>query len=180
MPRRSAVTAAKTLVLVRHAKSSWKEVGLADRERPLSGRGKRDAPRMGARLARRDARPELLVTSPAVRAVQTAEAMAVAFGRGPADFLVDEGLYDAGPEELMAVVRRFDDQVRHAMLVGHNPALTELANRLAECAIENVPTCGVVILRLATDTWTTAGDCPATLLEFLSPKKPDAYAVGEE
>ena len=89
MPRRSAATAAKTLFLVRHAKSSWKEAGLADRERPLSGRGKRDAPRMGARLARRDARPELLVTSPAVRAVQTAEAMAVALGRGPADFRVD-------------------------------------------------------------------------------------------
>jgi len=59
MPRRSAATAAKTLFLVRHAKSSWKEAGLADRERPLSGRGKRDAPRMGALLARRDARPEL-------------------------------------------------------------------------------------------------------------------------
>ena len=174
MPRRSAATAAKTLFLVRHAKSSWKEVGLADRERPLSGRGKRDAPRMGARLARRDARPELLVTSPAVRAVQTAEAMALALGRGPADVLVDEGIYDAGPEELMEVIRRFDDQVRHAMLVGHNPALTELANRLAACDIENVPTCGVVILSLATDTWTTAGDCPATLLEFLSPKKPEA------
>jgi phosphohistidine phosphatase len=164
----------KTLFLVRHAKSSWKDVGLADRERPLSGRGKRDAPRMGALLARRFARPELLVTSPAVRAVQTAEAMAAALGRGPDDFLVDEGIYDAGPEELLEAIRRFDDRVRHAMLVGHNPALTALASRLAERDIGNLPTCGVLIFSLATDTWTRAGDCPATLLEFLFPKQPDS------
>jgi phosphohistidine phosphatase len=164
----------KMLFLVRHAKSSWKDVGLADRERPLSGRGKRDAPRIGALLARRFPCPEILVTSPAVRAVQTAEAMAVALGREPDDFLVDTRIYDAGPEELIEAIRRFDDRARHAMLVGHNPALTELASRLAGRDLGNVPTCGVVIFNLATDTWIRAGDCPATLLEFLTPKESEA------
>lgn len=164
----------KTLFLVRHAKSRWKDAELADRERPLSGRGKRDAPRMGALLARRFARPEILVASPAVRAVQTAEAMAMAVGRGPDGFLVDEGIYDAEPEELLEAIRGFDDRFQHAMLVGHNPALTELANRLTGRDLGNVPTCGVVILGLETDTWVRAGDCPAKLLEFLFPKKPEA------
>jgi phosphohistidine phosphatase len=174
MTKRAVPATQKTLFLVRHAKSSWKHLGLGDRGRPLSGRGKRDAPRMGGLLARRDVRPEFLVTSPAVRAVKTTKAMAAALGRGQDDFLVDEGIYDAGPEELIETIRRFDDRIRHAMLVGHNPALTELANRLAGCDIGNVPTCGVVIISLATDSWTRAGDCPATLLEFLSPKTPEA------
>jgi phosphohistidine phosphatase len=162
---------AKLLVLVRHAKSSWKEAGLADRERPLSGRGRRDAPRMGRLLAARGVRPELLVTSPALRARQTAEALAEALGRKPADLWMDKRIYLAEPEELLALIRGFEERFHSALLVGHNPGLTELVNRLAGCEIENVPTCGIAILDLATKSWSAAGDRPARLLEFLVPKE---------
>jgi phosphohistidine phosphatase len=169
--RKGDLSHAKLLVLVRHAKSSWKEAGLADRERPLSGRGKRDAPRMGKLLAERAVRPELLVTSPALRARQTAEALAAALGRKRAEFRVVERIYLAEMDELLGMIQDFDDRARSALLVGHNPGLTDLVNRLAGCEIENVPTCGIAILDLASESWVEAGDRPARLLEFFFPKQ---------
>jgi len=161
----------KLLLLVRHAKSSWKEADLPDRERPLSGRGRRDAPRMGKLLARRALEPEFLLTSPARRAVETAEALAEALGRGPGDLRVEKRIYLAEAEELLEVIRRLDDGSRSALLVGHNPGLTELVNRLAGREVENVPTCGIAILDLAVDRWAAAGERPARLLELLVPKR---------
>ncbi|MFQ5995007.1 MAG: histidine phosphatase family protein [Acidiferrobacterales bacterium] len=161
----------KLLFLVRHAKASWKDANLPDRGRPLNKRGERDAPRMGMRLAQRTDRPELIVSSPAGRALTTAQVFATELGYEPADVTVDEDIYAAGPRELIEVIRGFDDQYQQIMLVGHNPALTDLVNQLAGSDIENMPTCGVAVLRFETDTWATVETGTAKLLEFDYPKK---------
>lgn len=143
----------KTLILVRHAKSSWKDASLADRDRPLNKRGKRDAPEMGRRLAARGGAPDLIVSSPATRALATARIIAAAVGY-PADRIrEDERLYLANPAELLEAIRDLEDGYERVFVLGHNPGLTELVNGLSEPAVDNVPTCGVVELRLMVDRW---------------------------
>ncbi len=147
----------KELIIVRHAKSSWKDAGLADRERPLNKRGERDAPEMGARLARRKYRPDLIVSSPAVRALTTARIIAKTLGYPRKDIVVNDRLYGAGIVELLDVIRNTDESVATLMLFGHNPGLTELANHLGLRPIANLPTCGVLHLRFHPDTWFVVG-----------------------
>jgi phosphohistidine phosphatase len=143
----------KTLILVRHAKSSWKDASLADRDRPLNKRGKRDAPEMGRRLAARGGAPDLMVSSPATRALATARIIADAVGYPVDGIREDERIYMASPAELLEAIRALDDGHDRVFLFGHNPGLTELVNELSEPAVDNVPTCGVVELRLAVDQW---------------------------
>ena len=120
----------RELIIVRHAKSSWKDAGLDDRERTLNKRGERDAPEMGARLARRPDRPDLIVSSPAVRALETARIIARKLEYPRKKIMVEDRLYGAGIVELLDVIRNADDSVTTLMLFGHNPGLTELANHL--------------------------------------------------
>ena len=95
----------KTLTLVRHAKSSWNHPGLADFERPLNKRGQRDAPRMGSRLAAQHTHPQIIVSSPAVRALTTAEVIASALGCQPAEIITDERICHAYSNRLLEVIR---------------------------------------------------------------------------
>jgi phosphohistidine phosphatase len=161
----------KTLYLVRHAKSSWKDVNLPDHERPLNKRGEQDAPKMGKRLKRRRPKPEVIVTSPAVRAKRTAKILATEIGYPKSDILVDELIYTADQEELVSVLRRLDNGIDCVMLVGHNPALTDLVNSLAQCEVANVPTCGLAVLGFRMDSWADIDHIRAKLLDFDYPKK---------
>ena len=161
----------KILYLVRHAKSSWKDLSLADHQRPLNKRGKRDAPRMGKRLAKRDVRPDYIVSSPAVRALTTARVIAKKLGCKSADVTVNEAIYEAGTGSLIEIIQNFDNSFEQVMLVGHNPSVTSLVNLLADASIENVPTCGIAVLRFETDSWLHLGNITAKLLEFDYPKK---------
>ena len=147
----------KELIIVRHAKSSWKDSGLDDRERPLNKRGERDAPEMGARLARRKDRPDLIMSSPAVRALTTARIIAGRLGYPCNDIVVRDRLYGAGVVELLDVIRNADESVGTLMLFGHNPGLTELANHLGPRPIPNLPTCGVLHLKFEADVWPVVG-----------------------
>src|SRR5262245_44557478 len=117
----------KTLFLIRHAKSSWAEPGLSDRERPLNDRGRRDAPKMGKRLAKRDAVPDLILSSPAVRALETAEIIAEKLDYRRKDIVVVDRLYGVAADDLLALIQKLDDKLQRVMLFGHNPGLTELA-----------------------------------------------------
>lgn len=148
-----ALQAMKTLILIRHAKSSWKDHSLPDHERPLSKRGKRDAPTMGRRLAERGIEVELMLSSPATRAMATAEAVAEEIGCPWDEIVADERLYEADTEELLTVVEDQDDWVDCLLLVGHNPGLTALVNYLSRVDIDNLPTCGVVDLRYDVTRW---------------------------
>jgi phosphohistidine phosphatase len=163
----------KTLMLVRHAKSSWKERGLPDHERPLNKRGRRDVPIMGERLAQRGVEVDLIISSSAMRAVTTAEAMAEAFEYAWDEIVVDERLYEAYADEILEVIEEQDDWVDHLMLIGHNPGLTALANYLSSHDIENVPTCGVVGLRYDIKRWAEVEDAEPIEVDFDYPKKRD-------
>jgi phosphohistidine phosphatase len=168
----------KILTLVRHAKSSWKNPDLADHERPLNKRGERDAPEMGRRLAAQGQCPDLIVTSPAVRAKVTAETIAEAVGYRVGDIVEDERIYEANAGKLLDVIRELDDSHRHVMLFGHNPGFTHLVNRLAEDAVDNVPTCGVVQLEHEGGSWSEVGRLGSMTMDFDYPKN-QAGAVGK-
>lgn len=163
----------KTLILVRHAKSSWQEPGISDRLRPLNRRGQRDAPEMGRRLAERGVQIDMAVTSPATRAVLTARAVLPHLGYAWDDVSENELIYEASAATLMDVIRALDDRADTAMLFGHNPGLTDLVAQMRPRAIANVPTCGVVTLTFDIETWARIGTATLTTLDFDYPKKGD-------
>jgi len=143
----------KILTLVRHAKSSWKDHSLADRDRPLSGRGERDAPLMARCIAEAGIRPSLIVSSPAVRAWTTAKAVALEIGY-PREFLQrDSKLYLASLDTILDVVAAQDNGFNSMMLIGHNPGFTEFANFLVPGLTNNLPTTGVVSVNIDRDDW---------------------------
>ena len=157
----------RTLLLVRHAKSSWKHPELEDSERPLNKRGTRDAPVMGQRLLARSMLPDLIVSSPAVRALTTAQLIAHEIGCSPEKVVVDDDLYAATPRDVLNAVSVLDDCVQMALVVTHNPAITELANQISDAPIDNVPTCG--ILTIQTPAWNCIAS--GTMVDFDFPKK---------
>jgi phosphohistidine phosphatase len=146
----------KTLFLVRHAKSSRDDPTLADRDRPLNARGLHDAPVMGKRLARHDVQPSLIVSSPALRALTTAQLFADQLGCARESIVIDERVYASTADTLLALIREFDDEHDCAMLFGHNPEFSELAGRLAGKALD-MPTCAVARFRFDVRSWAWVG-----------------------
>ncbi|MCW5661653.1 MAG: histidine phosphatase family protein [Burkholderiaceae bacterium] len=142
----------KTLYLVRHAKASPGNPALPDRERPLDERGLREAATMGQRLAQRGVRPDAVLSSPAARALATAQQLAQAMGIAHEDIVPDERLYNAAPDALLGVLQALGQGPGRVMLVGHNPGLTELANYFVR-EITNMPTCAVAELAFDVPTW---------------------------
>ena len=161
----------KLLTLIRHAKSSWKQAGIDDFDRPLNGRGERDAPRMGKRLADAGAVPDLIISSSARRALRTAQVIAEQLGIDPADVVLGSNLYLASPGQMLDTLRGLDPSLRHAALVAHNPGIGDLLNGLTGCRIDNVPTCGIARLRLDVERWSQTDLGVAELLEFDYPKR---------
>lgn len=164
----------KELTLIRHAKSDWAEAGLDDHDRPLNDRGRRDAPRMGRLLVDRGWRPELIVSSTALRARSTAQAIASECGRTTADIQLEAALYLARPDEILNVVRRLNESADSAVLFGHNPGIHEAAYLLLKPSetekLGDFPTCAVARLRLPIDFWGNAAFGEAELVEYLTPK----------
>ena len=147
----------KTLYLIRHAKSSKDDPSLSDRDRPLADRGRIDAPTMGKRLAKRDVKPDLLVSSPALRALTTAQLMADEIGYAREKIVVDDQLYGSSADVLLALVRALDRKADRVMLFGHNPEFTELAHRLSS-DIADMPTCAIAEFRFDTKKWSDVGE----------------------
>ena len=140
----------KTLLVLRHAKSNWDDSAAKDHERPLNARGERDAPRMGQLARDEQLRPELIVSSDAVRARMTASAMADATG---GQLLLDPRLYHAGATDILAALRSVvQENVATVMIVGHNPGLEELIAQLTG-ERENLPTAALARLALPIERW---------------------------
>ena len=160
----------KTLILVRHAKSSRDAPAMPDKDRPLNDRGKRDAPNMGERLAKRHVKPDLILSSPAMRALTTAEIIAKKLDYKLKDIVVDDRLYARGADDLLNVIHKLGDKLERVMLFGHNPELTDLAHRLSS-EITQLPTCAVAEFTFEVKSWSNIGkDKPATVaLDY--PKK---------
>ena len=161
----------RTLTLVRHAKSSWKDASLRDRDRPLNKRGRRDAPEMGRRIAAAGIRPSLIISSPAVRAWTTAKFVAQEIGF-PAEFMQRENdLYLASLDRLLDVVATQDSGFNNLMLFGHNPGLTDFANYLCPGLTANVPTAGVVCVEFDSEDWMLYDKPEIRLLTYDFPKR---------
>jgi phosphohistidine phosphatase len=161
----------KRLTLVRHAKSDWSLPGQDDWDRPLNKRGLRDAPEMARRLRERKLRPDLMLSSPAVRALTTATIMARELKFDPARVAQDERLYLASAQVLLDVVRELGGDAGHLMVFGHNPGLTDFAARLAPGeAPDNVVTCGVFTAEYALENWSDLDWGSAHNVDFDYPK----------
>jgi phosphohistidine phosphatase len=120
----------KTLLLLRHAKSSWKDLEMADFDRPLNQRGRKAAEAMGKYIAKQQIEFDLVISSPAVRARQTIELVLKAAKVSPA-LRFDQRIYEASPMRLLEVVSEVEDESKAVLLVGHNPGIEELASTLS-------------------------------------------------
>lgn len=161
----------KRLYLARHAKSSWKDPELDDFDRPLNKRGKRDAPVMGQRLQQRKTEIDLILSSPAKRAKETAEVLAEQISHVPREIQWFESVYAAGSQSLLHLVQKIDDTYQNVLLVGHNPGLTMLAERLTGIEIDNIPTCGIVAVDFEIASWKNIKNTTGKLVFFDYPKK---------
>ncbi len=167
----------KTLILIRHAKSSWNDVGARDVDRKLNHRGRSDAPEMARRLAAQLERDQLkleaFLCSSARRAAETGSLLAAGLGFPPASIDWRNELYLASPATMLDVIRSVPDQCSVVALLAHNPGITELAEQLTGTYLGNIPTCGMITLRLSVESWQdTVGR--AELVDFDFPKRESA------
>jgi phosphohistidine phosphatase len=163
--------APKTLIIVRHAKSSWSDPHLADHQRPLNKRGLEDAPKMAKRLAKRGERVDSIVTSSALRALETAKTFAEKLDVAGGALVVEPKIYGAGAEDLIELIRGFDEGLRSVMVVGHNPTLSELCHRLTGEELGELPTCAIVTLTVRSGSWESVGQGRLELVDLDYPKK---------
>jgi phosphohistidine phosphatase len=164
------------LLLLRHAKTERAVAGERDRDRKLTARGRADAPLIGAYMVRHHLVPDLMLTSPAVRAEETLAQVAAAFAKQPS-IARDERIYNASPERLVRLIRETAD-AKTLLMVGHNPGLHELALRLIasgdtemrEDLNEKLPTSGLVVIDFAFDDWSRLHAHSGRLERFISPR----------
>jgi phosphohistidine phosphatase len=141
----------KTLLLMRHAKSSWKFPDLPDRERPLNKRGEKDAPRMGKLLKEKELIPQRIYSSTAVRACKTAEAVAEKVNYKDEIIYLDV-LYMAEPSAIIEVLKTVPDEIKCVLVVGHNPGMEGLVQILSH-EVASLPTATVAYLKLPIKSW---------------------------
>lgn len=167
----------KRLMLVRHAKSSWKNPDCADFDRPLTKRGKNDALATGRWLAERKVHPTLIASSPAKRAIATLKRITGEMGVPEKEIVRDARLYPADFSGLLAFVRGIDDIHEEVMVCGHNPALMELCNYLAGCSFTILPTCGVVFFDVMVDAWRDVRNGSGRILSWNCPRRTRVFDV---
>lgn len=160
----------KKLLLIRHAKSSWDDTSIDDVDRPLNGRGKKNAPDMALRLVKKDIIPDLLISSHALRALETARLFAKEMDIKTKDILVKKELYMAGPSSFEQVIQDIPDEYDTIALFSHNPGITEFANSISDARIDNMPTASVFAVKIDTDSWRTMKDKDIDFWFFDYPK----------
>jgi phosphohistidine phosphatase len=162
----------KTIILVRHAKSSWKDPSLDDFDRPLNKRGKMNAPFMGKKLKERKIKPDLLLSSPAKRARKTAIAVAKALDYPKKKIMFVNKMYHSSARYLFDLLKNFDDENEIIMLFGHNPGFNDFADMLLKRnPIFNIPTTGVCCIRLDVNKWHKVKEGKGEIVFFDFPKR---------
>ncbi|SHN14995.1 phosphohistidine phosphatase [Cyclobacterium lianum] len=159
----------KKLLICRHAKSSWDQPWLSDRERPLAQRGLRDAPVMAKRLKTNHIFPNKIVSSNAKRALQTAEIYQDEFSKEDVWFEKTPELYHASVREILQLLRKQDNRVKSLFIFGHNPGFTDLINYLGE-PLDSLPTAAVFGFTFTTDQWTAISPENASFWFYDFPK----------
>jgi phosphohistidine phosphatase len=161
----------KTLLIVRHAKSSWDNADTSDIDRPLNDRGKRDAPAMAQRIINTGLAIDRFVCSPAKRARQTAEYFVNAYGKKDKDIRFVPELYHASTATFKEVVSKLDDSDATVILFSHNPGITAFVNLLTDTIrVDNMPTCAVFAVKGDTAHWQDFFAAKRELLFFDYPK----------
>ena len=160
----------KTIYIIRHAKSSWAELGVRDFDRVLDLRGHNDAPRMAKILKSEGARPDLIVSSPAMRAKTTASYFSKEFGFDEQQIDYQNDIYEAMDSDIFDVVRDLPNSANIVFLFGHNPSLTFFTNHFNDNPIDNLPTCGIVRIDVKTDDWAKFNERTAKVNGLWYPK----------
>jgi phosphohistidine phosphatase len=161
----------KTLLLIRHAKSSWDNAQLTDFERPLNERGKHDAPMMSKKIKDRKIEIDCFVSSPAKRAKKTATIFMDEYGIGEKHLVLVPSLYEASVRNFYEAVENINDKEETVALFSHNPGITDFVNTLTEESIDNLPTCGVFAVKIHTKKWKEFKNAEKEFLFFDYPKK---------
>lgn len=143
----------KTITLMRHAKSSWKDAGLNDLDRPLIQKGLSRTRLIIDHLKDKDFMPEYIITSNALRAMETARIMAHAFGIEEELVREEKLMYTADADSYYDHCFDLPEKVIHTLIVGHNPAITNFANFFLKQKIDYLPTSGIVRIDFSTDKW---------------------------
>jgi len=159
----------KKLILLRHAKSSWKDASLDDFDRPLNRRGKKDAPIMAHKLAMRKIKIDLIISSPANRTNETAKIFANILGC-ESEIIFDDKLYEGSYKEILKVINLIDDKYQNVLIVCHNPGITHLVNYISDYFIENISTSGVVGLS-TNSSWENINEKGCSFLFYDYPKR---------
>jgi phosphohistidine phosphatase len=160
----------KSLLLIRHAKSSWTSDVLNDFDRPLNERGKKEAPEMANRLIKKEITIDCFVSSPARRAKKTAKLFIAEFGKDENEIVFIPELYHAGTETFTKVISAFHDDFETVAIFSHNPGITEFANLLIDVELDNMPTCAIFAVKSSVDHWSEFADAKKELWFFNYPK----------
>ena len=158
----------KILYVLRHAKSSWDDTDLADFDRPLNDRGRRSAPFIGELMKKAGFEPDIIYSSPAVRARETARLVKEA-AEFATDIKLNERIYEASPHALQLVASSIDDRFRSAMIVGHNPGMEGFVSLLTG-RLEPMPTASLALIELDIAGWEQIGHSKGFLRQIFRPK----------
>lgn len=161
----------KKIYLIRHSKSSWSEPGMDDFDRPLNKRGKTTLPYMAGRLKAFKIKPDLILSSPAKRAKKTAQAIADGVGYDKSKISFQDSLYDSSYTSYRYLLDSLDDALNSIFIIGHNPTITEVGERLSGAILTNMPTCSIVCIEFDVESFKDIEENSGKVLFFDYPKK---------
>lgn len=159
----------RSLLIVRHAKSSWDNFSGNDFERPLNDRGKRDAPMMAKRI-HKNVQLDAIISSPAKRAITTARFFAEEFHLKKNRIFEVDNLYNASIKNFFDAVENLSDEYKNAALFSHNPGITAFVNMLTDTRVDDMPTCAIFAIHVYTDKWKNFFDAKMEFWFFDYPK----------
>lgn len=160
----------KTVIAVRHAKSSWKELGLQDIDRPLNKRGEHDAPKMALKLKNIIEGIDIFYSSPALRAYSTCKYFAEIYNYPISRIYKESDLYFGDDEDMMGLIQTQENTTNAIIYFSHNPTISYFVNRFSDYLIDNIPTCGVSVLQSEVNTWNKINTGNLKLVNYIYPK----------
>jgi len=161
----------KTLFVIRHAKSSWDFPELRDSERPLNGRGRKDAPMMAKIIHTQNIKIDKIVSSPALRALTTAIHFSKQFEIPKESIKIEPEIYEAYSATILRLIQAFENEWDTVFIFGHNPAFTDVLNYFTSNYIGNLPTCGIGKITANVDTWKDFSPDSGKLQQTYFPKE---------
>ncbi len=159
----------KELALMRHGKSAWDKPYQTDKERPLKSKGKKRTKKIARFLREKNFIPELIVSSDATRAIQTAKVIRKELGIS-ADIKIEPLIYSGDEEDVLHIIYGLDNSVNRVLIIGHNPDFTELVNEFSDEPVFHLPTSGTLAVRFHTDKWENIPLAKKETLFFITPK----------